>query len=237
VGREHKRLIARIEKLERRLVAVNGSQHGVLDFLAAQSIDDFDRAKKLVAFSGLDVDGLLAKLGRRSPSGQGGPFIAASPNTVATVAVPAVLGAIDHQLDRWEALGALIAWLPFTAPTDNYYVASRFGKRHDSINRRWAMHYGVDLAGVYRSPVRATAPGVVAKVGWNGTGVWWRSTMVSAFAPVTAICAVFSANVGRRSDSVARSGKWGTPGVPREPTFIIKFRSMESRKTRRSSWS
>ena len=31
------------------------------------------------------------------------------------------------------------------------------------------MHYGIDLAGVYHSPVRATAPGVVVRVGWNGS--------------------------------------------------------------------
>jgi len=166
-GREHKRLISRIDKLELRLLTVNGSQRGVMNFLAAQSIDDFDRAKQLVAISGLDVDGLLAQLAGAGSSGQGGPFIAAMADTGVTV--PAALGVIDNQLDRWEALGVLISRLPFTAPVDHYYVASQFGKRRDPINRRWAMHYGLDLAGVYRSPVRATAPGIVVKVGWNGS--------------------------------------------------------------------
>jgi hypothetical protein len=169
LGREHKRLISRIDKLEQRLLTVKGSQRGVMNFLAAQSIDDFDRAKKLVAISGLDVDGLLARSARVDSSGQGGPFIAAVPDTESTVMVPAALGVIDNQLDRWEALGVLISRLPLTAPMDHFYVASRFGKRRDPINRRWAMHYGVDLGGVYRSPVRATAPGVVVKVGWNGS--------------------------------------------------------------------
>jgi hypothetical protein len=169
LGREHKRLISRIDKLEQRLLTVKGSQRGVMNFLAAQSIDDFDRAKKLVAISGLDVDGLLARSARVDSSGQGGPFIAAVPDTESTVMVPAALGVIDNQLDRWEALGVLISRLPLTAPMDHFSVASRFGKRRDPINRRWAMHYGVDLGGVYRSPVRATAPGVVVKVGWNGS--------------------------------------------------------------------
>jgi murein DD-endopeptidase MepM/ murein hydrolase activator NlpD len=169
LGREHKRLISRIDRLEQRLLTINGSQRGVMNFLAAQSIDDFDRAKKLVAVSGLDVDGLLARLARADTRGQGGPFIAAAPDTGAPVMVPAALGVIDNQLDRWEALGVLISRLPLVAPTDRYSVASRFGKRRDPINRRWAMHYGLDLRGVYRSPVRATAPGVVVKVGWNGS--------------------------------------------------------------------
>ncbi|MDX1484263.1 MAG: M23 family metallopeptidase [Alphaproteobacteria bacterium] len=168
VRREHKRLVARIDKLEQRLLAVNGSQRGVMDFLAAQSIDDFDRAKKLVAISGLDVDDLLARLRGGNARGQGGPFIAATPGHDKGDVVPAALGVIDRQLDQWETLGLLISRLPLIAPVDHYYVASRFGKRRDPINRRWAMHFGVDLAGVYRSPILATAPGRVVKVGWNG---------------------------------------------------------------------
>lgn len=166
--REQKRLISRIDKLEQRLLAINGSQRGVMDFLAAQSVDDFERAKKLVAISGLDVDDLLSRLGRTESNGQGGPFIAAVPELGTPVSVPVALGVIDNQLDRWEALGVLISRLPLIAPVDHYYVASRFGKRRDPFNRRWAMHYGVDLGGVYRSPIRATAPGIVVKVGWNG---------------------------------------------------------------------
>ncbi len=62
----------------------------------------------------------------------------------------------------------LIGRLPLVAPTRHYYVASRYGKRRDPINRRWAMHYGLDLAGVHRSPILATAPGIVVKAGWSG---------------------------------------------------------------------
>lgn len=166
--REQKRLVARIDKLEDRLLAVNGSQRGVMDFLAAQSVDDFDRAKKLLAMSGLDVDQMLARMGTPDTTGQGGPFIAAGPDGITAKVVPVALGVIDHQLDRWETLSALISRLPLSVPVDDYYVSSKFGRRRDPMNRRWAMHYGVDLAGRYRAPIHATAPGVVVKVGWNG---------------------------------------------------------------------
>jgi len=166
--REHRRLVARIEKLEDRLLDVNGSQRGVMDFLAAQSIDDFARAKKLVAMSGLDVDAMLAKMGNPDTSAQGGPFVAVSADTALAKRVPLAVGVIDHQLDRWETLSALISRLPLSAPADDYYVSSKFGRRRDPMNRRWAMHYGVDLAGPHRSPVLATAPGVVVKAGWKG---------------------------------------------------------------------
>lgn len=167
--RDRKRLVARIESLEERLHVIGGSQREVMNYLAAQSIDDFDRAKKLVALSGLDVDRLLAKIGGRL--GQGGPFIAALPDRERPdpALVPPALGVIHRQLDRWEKLGVLIGHLPLVAPTDHYYVASGFGKRRDPVNGRWGMHYGTDMAGVNRSPILATAPGVVVKVGWNGS--------------------------------------------------------------------
>lgn len=166
--REQKRLIARIDKLEERLLAVNGSQRGVMDFLAAQSVDDFARAKKLLGLSGLDVDNLLARMGNFDTTAQGGPFFAVGPDGGAVKAVPVALGVIDHQLDRWESLSALISRLPLSSPVDDYYVSSKYGKRRDPMNRRLAIHYGLDLAGRNRSPILATAPGVVTDVGWRG---------------------------------------------------------------------
>lgn len=168
IRREHKRLITRIDKLEDRLLAVNGSQRGVMDFLAAQSVDDFDRAKKLLALSGLDVDTMLARIGRPDNRGQGGPFVAAGPDGIKAKVVPVALGVIDHQLDRWETLSALISRLPLSVPVDDYYVSSKFGRRRDPMNRRWAMHYGLDLSGRHRAPIHATAPGVVVEAGWKG---------------------------------------------------------------------
>ena len=167
--RERKRLITRIKKLEQRLHAVNKSQRGVMNYFAARSINDFARAKKLVAISGVDVDGLLNKIDIASLKAQGGPFVAALQGRENKAFVPPALEAIDHQLDRWEKLGLLIGRLPLIAPTGHYFVASGFGKRRDPINRRWAMHYGLDLAGIYRSPVLATAPGIVVKTGWSGS--------------------------------------------------------------------
>jgi murein DD-endopeptidase MepM/ murein hydrolase activator NlpD len=75
---------------------------------------------------------------------------------------------MNDQINRWDDLRKLIQIIPLATPSDHYYLASGYGKRRDPVNGRWAMHHGVDMAGVYRSQVRSTAPGVVVSVGWNG---------------------------------------------------------------------
>ncbi len=166
--RERRVLIARIEKLEDRLAALNLSQRGVAAAMAERTQDQIDHVKRLIASAGVNVDALLARIGSDTAPGLGGPFIAAAPDSASERAVPASLGSLDHHLDRLDDVRKLARLLPLSRPSDHFYVASGFGKRRDPINRRWAMHYGVDLAGVNRSPVMATAPGVVVSVGWNG---------------------------------------------------------------------
>jgi murein DD-endopeptidase MepM/ murein hydrolase activator NlpD len=121
----------------------------------------------LIASTGVNVDKLLTRLGDAGP-GVGGPFIPAGPDAGASRAMPASLGSLDRHLERLDDMRKLASFLPLAAPSAHYYIASEFGRRRDPLNRRWAMHYGVDLAGVHRSPVLATAPGVVVSAGWNG---------------------------------------------------------------------
>lgn len=168
MARDRRQLIAGIDKLETRLAALNVSQRGVVAQMAERAMDKVDRVKSLIAATGVNVDALLARLELDAAPGLGGPFIAAAPDASTGGAVPASLGSLDHNLDRLDDMRKLARVLPLAAPSDHFYVASTFGKRRDPMNRRWAMHYGVDLAGVSRSPVMATAPGIVVSVGWNG---------------------------------------------------------------------
>lgn len=168
MGRDRRQLIARIEKLEDRLAALNVSQRGVAARMAERTMDQVDTVKSLISSTGVNVDALLARLGLENSPGLGGPFIAAGPDAAATRAMPASLGSLDHNLDRLDDIRKLARVLPLSPPSDHFYVGSGFGKRRDPINNRWAMHYGVDLGGISRSPVLATAPGVVVSVGWNG---------------------------------------------------------------------
>ncbi|HYK82930.1 MAG TPA: M23 family metallopeptidase [Gemmatimonadales bacterium] len=56
------------------------------------------------------------------------------------------------------------------APLQFRRVSSRFGTRYHPILHRWRAHEGVDFAAAYGTPVRATADGVVTKVGREDDG-------------------------------------------------------------------
>lgn len=167
IDRQRRELVARLEQLENRLAEVNLSQRGVAVRMAERAQDKVQKVKALIGSTGVNVEKLLARL-EANVAGLGGPFIAASPDEGSSRAVPASLGTLDRHLERLDDLRKLARVLPLAAPSDHFYIASGFGKRRDPMNRRWAMHYGVDLAGVHRSPVLSAAPGTVVSAGWNG---------------------------------------------------------------------
>lgn len=167
---EKERLATRVEELEERLANLQKSQEGLLDRMAETTVNDIDRVQRMIAITGLDVDDLLERAGS-GRYGQGGPFVplgggAAKDN--ADDSFGAGVAALGSQMDRWAGLQTVMRSIPLIAPTDHYYIASRFGKRRDPINGHMAMHNGLDLAGSSRAEIYATAPGKVVFVGWRG---------------------------------------------------------------------
>ncbi len=114
----------------------------------------FADIESLVASTGLDVENLIARLGR-AQRGEGGPYIAFGSNTPSA----------EQQAKREETLNKLLATLPLAAPLAQYQTESPFGPRIDPFNRRPAFHAGLDLAAPFRSPVYSTAPGIVTFTG------------------------------------------------------------------------
>ncbi len=162
------RLKGRVEALEQRLAHLRFAQQRVLDRLAERTIHEIDEVKELIARTGLSVEKLLDGL-FDGTAGQGGPFVAAKPEAGEAVEFEAGLAALHTHIDRRDGLERLLRTLPLTPPSDHFYVASRFGKRKDPTNGKWSLHSGIDLAGVFKSPVLSTAPGVVAFVGRHGS--------------------------------------------------------------------
>ncbi len=164
------RMRRQIKDLEGRLVQLEVSQQDVVQRLTEQTVASVDEFEKVVELTGLDVDRLVA-----ADSGltvqQGGPFFDVVPEE-ADRAINGTLRAsltnLDQQLQQLESLQTILRKLPLTSPMDYYHVTSSFGKRRDPFNRRWAMHYGLDMGGPYRSPIYSTAPGVVTFAGRKG---------------------------------------------------------------------
>lgn len=156
-----------IKTLEVRLVELEESEEEAIQRLSARAGAFIVSMERVVGLTGLKVEALLAAVDDR-PAGQGGPFIEAKADGLPAANLKAGLANLDSLLDRWESLTKLMQRLPLAAPLDTYYVTSRFGKRRDPINNRWAAHYGVDLGSAFRSSVFNTAPGVVTYVGWKG---------------------------------------------------------------------
>jgi murein DD-endopeptidase MepM/ murein hydrolase activator NlpD len=156
-----------IKGLENTLVELEQSQQDAVQRLTEHTLANIDGVEKLIKITGLKAERLLASAGSR-PRGQGGPFIAARQDGELAGSLKANLITLDSYLYQWDALRGVVSKLPLTVPMDYFKRTSRYGKRKDPINGKWAMHYGIDLGGIFKSAVYATAPGVVSYVGWKG---------------------------------------------------------------------
>ena len=161
---EQDRLEGRERDLEKTLVDLQTSRQQVLDRLTERTVNRITEFKEVIAMTGLDADKLLGGVFDNS-AGQGGPFIAFKPEADKREdEFDSRLAVLNGYMDRWDGLKGLLKTLPLTSPSDHSYVSSRFGKRRDPVNKKWGMHYGVDLAGLKKSPVLSTAAGTVVSV-------------------------------------------------------------------------
>ena len=167
---EKGRMDRQIKDLEKRLAALQSAQKDVVQRLTEQTVASRDDFAKVVAIAGLDVDDLLKA--DATSKAQGGPFIkigaTAKNNGMPAEGLRVSLTNLDDQLNQLEGLQSVLRKLPLSSPLDYFQITSRHGKRRDPFNRRWAMHYGIDMGGVYKASVFSTAPGVVTYVGWKG---------------------------------------------------------------------
>src|SRR3546814_10920632 len=120
-----------------------------------------------LAFTGLDIDGLIEELRGDLMPGAGGPMIPVAPD-----AVPEDSGdGLDlvSLVGRAVDLREVINRLPLAEPLhDSYRLSSGFGTRRDPFTGRTSRHLGQDFAVKARTPVYATAPGTVITAAWHG---------------------------------------------------------------------
>jgi murein DD-endopeptidase MepM/ murein hydrolase activator NlpD len=159
-------LKGRVKGMENRLAEVRGSQESLLDRVTERTVADIKRVENLISLTGLKPVELL----RRSDGetyGKGGPFIAAGANAGGDDFTRG-MAVVEGHLGRLKDLRKLLRNLPLIAPVDQYQISSKFGRRRDPFNKKWARHQGLDMSGLMRTPVFSTAPGRVSFVGWKG---------------------------------------------------------------------
>jgi len=146
-----------VADLRRALEHKDGALRTLSAKLRAMAQGNIRTIENALDGTGLKVDTLIKR--GQGTEGQGGPFIPESglrePN-------------LHGDVQRWDRLRRALQVLPLAAPLKDYEVTSKFGKRRDPINRRRAMHAGIDLKAPVRSPVLSTAPGRVVYAGRKG---------------------------------------------------------------------
>ncbi len=162
---KNQELTQSLEEQKVRLADLQDSEQDAVMRLSESTQDQISGMERVIKLSGLDVKKLF-KVAK--PTGQGGPFIPVTSDRVPGGSLKASLDNLDAMLDHSKGLQKIMQQLPLVAPLKSYYVTSRFGKRRDPINKRWAAHYGLDLGSPFKSNVYVTAPGFVSFVGWKG---------------------------------------------------------------------
>ena len=163
------RLAGQVTDLKEQLYNLNESEKNVVARLTQDASREIDRLETFINRTGLKALKLVANnRANRTKKGQGGPFVELRPEAEPSEFLKASIANLDYRLKRLQQLKSLVGIMPLTAPMDSFSISSHYGKRRDPINRRWAMHYGLDLTGPLKSSIYVTAPGVVVKAGLKG---------------------------------------------------------------------
>jgi len=99
---------------------------------------------------------------------QGGPFILYSEEVNIPLTSSEPFAKLYSHHNRLIDLESAIQSVPVVKPVKKYYISSSFGVRKDPFKKTWARHYGIDMAGWWKTPIYASSEGIVKKAGWNG---------------------------------------------------------------------
>ncbi|MBT4891163.1 MAG: peptidoglycan DD-metalloendopeptidase family protein [Rhodospirillales bacterium] len=151
--------------LEGRLSSLQMAQLESISDLTTRTDNNISNLKRVISIAGLDIADFIDGP-TQDETGQGGPFIAMP--DMPGEELKSRLTVLDNKLEHLEILQKTMQRIPFVSPLTAYYMTSKYGKRHDPLNNKWSMHYGVDLGGTNKTPVYSTAPGKVTYAGKKG---------------------------------------------------------------------
>jgi len=164
IAADNDALRTEVSNLQQNLDEEREAHRVELRVIADRALDNINTVEEVIRRTGLKLDE-IAPLPDRQLTGQGGPFVPYHPEMDVDEDADDLRAALGRRLDRWDQLRGVFASLPLLAPVDKFYISSRYGRRKDPFNGRWAMHYGLDMAGPRKQPIVATASGTVVFAG------------------------------------------------------------------------
>ena len=164
----NERLNERTSELLENLENLQNSEKNVIARLTLATVDEIGVLEKFIGRTGILPKQLITGKKRTSTLAQGGPFVEMRQGGEPGAFLKSSIDILGARLDRLSNLKRLVGIIPFSPPLEHFSISSHFGKRRDPINKRWAMHYGLDLTGFKKAKVYATAPGKVVKSGYKG---------------------------------------------------------------------
>jgi murein DD-endopeptidase MepM/ murein hydrolase activator NlpD len=124
-----------------------------------------ERNRALIQSTDMDIETILSA----APGGKGGPYLPTGDITPDRSGFISRVEAIQARAVEAKVLDGAIASLPLGHPVGvETYKTSGFGLRQDPFTKRPTMHHGLDFGGQRKTPIVATAAGIVTRVGRNG---------------------------------------------------------------------
>jgi len=164
----NERLNERTSELSKNLENLQNSEKNVIARLTLATVDEIGVLEKFISRTGILPKQLISGKKGTSTLAQGGPFVEMRQGGEPGAFLKSSIDSLGARLDRLSKLKRLVGIIPFSPPLEHFSISSHFGKRRDPINKRWAMHYGLDLTSFKKAKVYATAPGKVVKSGYKG---------------------------------------------------------------------
>lgn len=197
-----------------RIQATRMDQERLIDAAEGFAKSRAERLRLAMRMAGLDASGFTGR-----GVSLGGPLIEAKdPRALAAVldVDEEFASRIQHaanDMSDMRSLGAAVKKLPLYKPTSNPALSSSYGVRFDPFTHRPAFHSGLDFPGAMRTPIMATAPGVVSFTGVRaGYGNTVEIDHGGGFKTRYAHLSSIGVRVGQRVAIGSRVGAMGSTG-------------------------
>jgi murein DD-endopeptidase MepM/ murein hydrolase activator NlpD len=215
----------KITGMQASLDRVDARQRALLGNLEETYRGKAQRLRGVLSDLGVDAKKIAPPPKAPSPSGVGGPFVAALPpfnasNFDRQLYAVKIARAEIEQLTH--SLGSVPLRKPLVGETE---IMSPFGVRIDPFLSRPAMHTGLDIRAEVGDPVQVTANGTVTVAGWTGGyGKMVEVDHGNGFATRYGHMSEIDVKVGQQVKTGQSIGKVGTTGRSTGPHLHYETR-------------